>query len=221
MVLPAAVSVSGGMWERADTLVLADSHCRQCHGLGIVWKKQRTAPCRCVYREVFRLCYQRYLVCEFSYKPLTRLDYSWVQGRARVKIYGRKPAEYCADFCLIARRELSGLDWRVFQLRFLEQLDWQSCARILKIERGMFFQRAYAVKEVLGRVFRELKPYALFPLDEYFSSAEPNRMQFRDPPLIRGKWKARDNTELSAFERRNGRDRFQKGGLNEAHICAS
>jgi hypothetical protein len=42
------------------------------------------------------------------------------------------------------------------------------CARKLGIDRGSFFHAVYRIEQKLGRVFRELEPYPLFPLDEYF-----------------------------------------------------
>ena len=38
----------------------------------------------------------------------------------------------------------------------------------LKMDRGTFFHAVYRIQQKLGRVFREVEPYALFPLDEYF-----------------------------------------------------
>jgi hypothetical protein len=40
----------------------------------------------------------------------------------------------------------------------------------MRLDRGDFFHIVYRVQERLGKVFRELEPYALFPLDEYFTT---------------------------------------------------
>ena len=40
----------------------------------------------------------------------------------------------------------------------------------LKMEKGVFFHAVYRIQQKLGRAFRELKPYPLFPLDEYFGA---------------------------------------------------
>jgi len=37
------------------------------------------------------------------------------------------------------------------------------------MDRGAFFHEAYRIEQKLGRVFRELEPHALFPVDEYFN----------------------------------------------------
>ena len=36
------------------------------------------------------------------------------------------------------------------------------------MERGDFFHEVYRIQRKLGRIYRELTPYSLFPLDEYF-----------------------------------------------------
>jgi hypothetical protein len=39
------------------------------------------------------------------------------------------------------------------------------------MERGDFFHEVYRIQKKLGRIYRELQPYALFPLDEYFGGS--------------------------------------------------
>jgi len=41
----------------------------------------------------------------------------------------------------------------------------------MNLDRGAFFHEAYRIEQKLGRTFRELQPYALFPLDEYFNGS--------------------------------------------------
>lgn len=36
------------------------------------------------------------------------------------------------------------------------------------MDRGNFFHEVYRIQQKLGRIYRELEPYSLFPLDEYF-----------------------------------------------------
>ena len=38
------------------------------------------------------------------------------------------------------------------------------------MDRGSFFHEVYRIEQKLGRTFRELEPFALFPLDEYFGN---------------------------------------------------
>jgi hypothetical protein len=42
------------------------------------------------------------------------------------------------------------------------------------MDRGNFFHSVYRIEQKLGRMFRELKPYPLFPLDDYFHG--PSRL---------------------------------------------
>jgi hypothetical protein len=36
------------------------------------------------------------------------------------------------------------------------------------MDRGNFFHSVYRIQQKMGRVFRELEPYGLFPVDDYF-----------------------------------------------------
>ena len=91
-------------------------------------------------------------------------------GRERRSCWGRKDEEYIADFTLMAKRHLDGLEHRVFRYHFLLGADWKLCCRKLKMDRGNFFHAVYRVMHKLGRAFRETEPYGLHPLDEYFST---------------------------------------------------
>lgn len=85
-----------------------------------------------------------------------------------------------ADFYLVTKRTLDAFEFQLFRFHFLLGADWKLCCRRLKIDRGRFFHAVYRIEQKLGRVFRELQPYALFPLDEYFGGSvegwrEPTR----------------------------------------------
>ncbi len=41
----------------------------------------------------------------------------------------------------------------------------------LNTDRGSFFHELYRIEQKLGKVFRELEPHALFPVDEYFNGS--------------------------------------------------
>jgi hypothetical protein len=100
-------------------------------------------------------------------------------GRQRPGTWGRKDEEYIADFCLVARRTLNEEEHRLFRFHFLLGADWKLCSRRLGLDRGNFFHAVYRMEQKLGRVFRELEPYPLFPLDEYFHG--PSRFTDRNP----------------------------------------
>jgi hypothetical protein len=156
-------------WSRSDIIALAMQSCSQCHGLGLRTNLNgQTNPCNCVLRAVFRACYARFRHCVAKEKNITRVSPEMVAGKDGRMVWGRKDEEYIADFCLVSRRALAGLDYRVFKYHFLLGADWRLCTKKLNMDRGDFFHAVYRVEHQLGRVFRELKPYGLYPLRDYF-----------------------------------------------------
>jgi hypothetical protein len=89
-------------------------------------------------------------------------------GKDRRGAWGRKDEEFTADFCLVSKRNLTGLEHRIFRYHFLLGADWKLCCRKLSLDRGNFFHAVYRIEQRLGRVFRELEPYGLFPVNDYF-----------------------------------------------------
>jgi hypothetical protein len=155
-------------------------NCSQCHGSGLrLAKKGALSPCNCVLRSIFRICYNRFIRCVTQERHLSRISIEPSLGRQRAGTWGRKDEEYIADFCLVARRTLDEEEHRLFRYHFLLGADWKLCSRKLGIERGNFFHAVYRVEQKLGRVLRELEPYPLFPLDEYFNG--PSR--FTEQPV--------------------------------------
>lgn len=158
-------------WNRSQAIALAADECTQCHGVGLITgRRGYTAPCNCVLRGVFRACYGKFIECVCSDKHVTRVRLEKSGGHNRRYSFGRKEEEYAADFVLVSRRHLDPLEFRVFRYHYLLGADWKLCSRRMHIDRGEFFHALYRVEQRLGRVFRELKPYPLFPLDEYFNS---------------------------------------------------
>jgi hypothetical protein len=102
---------------------------------------------------------------------MSRASLEFSHGRERRQTWGRKDEEYIADFCLVSKRTLDEFEYKVFRFHFLLGADWRLCCRKLGIDRGNFFHTVYRIQQKLGRVFRELEPYSLFPLDEYFNGA--------------------------------------------------
>jgi hypothetical protein len=91
-----------------------------------------------------------------------------VSGKEGKLVWGRKDEEYIADFCLVSRKALDDFEYSVFKFHFLLGADWRLCTRRLNIDRGNFFHAVYRIEQKLGRMYRELQPYGLYPLDEYF-----------------------------------------------------
>ena len=99
---------------------------------------------------------------------MTQATLQRTSGKDARQCWGRRDEEYIADFCLVAKRTLTASDYRIFKFHFLLGADWKMCCRQLNLERGIFFHTIYRIQQNLGLVFRELEPYGLFPLDEYF-----------------------------------------------------
>lgn len=160
------------LWTRSDTIGLAKPSCAQCHGYGlrISEKLKREHPCNCVLRAIFRACYARFRECVAKEKRMSQVSLEFYRGgKDAYRTYGRKTEDYIADFCLVSRRALDELEYRVFRYFFLLGANWRLCCRKLQMDRGNFFHAVYRIEQKLGRTFRELEPYGLYPLDEYFA----------------------------------------------------
>jgi hypothetical protein len=101
---------------------------------------------------------------------MSQVRFEIIGGQERRTVWGRKDEEYIADFCLVSKRYLDESEYRLFRFHFLLGADWRLCCRQLKMEKGIFFHSVYRIQQKLGRAFRELAPYPLFPLDEYFAA---------------------------------------------------
>lgn len=162
-------------WDRSQTIALARSTCAHCHGYGLrPGRNDRETPCNCVFRAVFRACYRRFRECASKEKHLSRVQLEFSGGKDNRMAYGRKVEEYLADFCLVSRRVLPAFDYDVFRFHFLLGADWKLCCWRMHIDRGTFFHTVYRIEQRLGKAFRELEPYSLFPLDEYFGGTMRN-----------------------------------------------
>lgn len=158
-------------WTRTETLALAVHSCVLCSGLGLRTseKSEETQPCTCVLRNIFRACYARFRESMRKEKFISKVSLESIQGCDGSGVWTRKDEEYIADFTLVSRRILAEQEYQVFKYHFLLGADWRLCTRKLKMERAAFFRLVYRIEEKLGRVYRELEPYALYPLNEYFS----------------------------------------------------
>jgi hypothetical protein len=159
---------SPDFWDRSKTLALAMQSCSLCLGIGMcVGRDEKGRVCHCVLRAIFRACYEKF-------KRST--VHTYVNHAASLganpgvkRMWDMRSQEYAADFCLIARRVLSERQQKVFRFHFLLGADWRLCCPKLAVDRGTFFHDVYRIESKLGRAFAEVRPYALFPTDEYFS----------------------------------------------------
>jgi hypothetical protein len=157
-------------WTQSETVALAKESCTQCQGNGLLSSNRLgdEAPCNCVLREIFRVCYSRFRLCIEKEKHMSQARLSIIGGKDRRQVWGRKDEEYIADFCLVSQRYLNEAEYKLLRFHYLLGADWSLCCRQLKMDRGSFFHAVYRIQQKLGRAFREVEPYALFPLDEYF-----------------------------------------------------
>lgn len=163
-------------WNRSETIGLASATCVFCRGLGQrkSTAKSEARPCGCVFRAIFRACYTRYRHCMELTGRSSQMSLESTNGPIGYRIWGRRNEEYLADFQKVSRRHLAELERNIFNLHYIDGADWKVCTAKLGIDKGTFFHSLYRIQEHLGRVFRELQPYALFPLDEYFTSHSRN-----------------------------------------------
>ncbi len=156
-------------WNRSETLALALPSCTQCLGAGLRTGRDGSPyPCNCVLRGIFRVCYARFRRCATQERHLSRVSLESAQTNARRYSWSRKDEEFLADFCLVSRRSLTEAEYRLFRFHFLLGADWRLCCRRLNLDRGAFFHAIYRIQQKLGKVFRELEPYPLYPLGEYY-----------------------------------------------------
>src|SRR5581483_3220149 len=174
--------ISNMEWTRSETIALAKASCTLCHGWGMrPGRGGRQQPCNCVFRAIFRACYARFRDCARREKYMSRITLEFCRGKEGCRTFSRKTEEYVADFCLVSRRTLTEAEYDIFRFHFLLGADWKACCRRLGLDRGNFFHAVYRIEQKLGRVYRELKPYSLFPLDEYFGGTI--RKELKRPPV--------------------------------------
>jgi hypothetical protein len=184
------------VWTQSSTIALAKQKCASCWGLGMTFGYgQRPKPCKCVLRQIFRVCHRKFKGCQacppyfgggIRLLPLAGRNRGSTRdsaacGGATRRCFGYPKSEYVADFLAIAKRTLdpASVGYGVFMLHFVAGYDWKICCRRLEMDRGAFFHEVYRVEEKLGRAFREVQPFALFPIDEYFGRTSREAPTFR------------------------------------------
>ncbi len=169
------------LWDDSNVLGLSKAACRHCGGYGMrPTAAGREKPCRCVFRAAFLACYHKFRECiEAAQCNAVTLDSC--PGCDTRRMFSRKREEYIADFCLVSRRTLDDLEYKVFKYHYLLGAGWKLCCRQMQIDRAIYFRTLYRVQEKLGRTFGELEPYSLYPVDEYFKG--PVRCHMVDVPV--------------------------------------
>ncbi len=140
---------------------LASRNCARCNGEGT----RSRVICNCVWRNVFRECLKKYHNLEHA-GTVTR------RGASAEML----ETDYRVDFASICRKALSDLKQRmIWEWYFVADLSEPECIRIVNrkqqdasLHRRNFYHLAYKVEARCGKALWETRPYALFPLREYF-----------------------------------------------------
>jgi len=171
-------------WTHSDSIALASEDCARCHGYGIrEMERGGPRPCSCVFRAIFRICLSKFYQCVAREQRLMPVTLEPAPNGGRRITWGRKNEEYIADFLLVTQRTLEPFEFQVFRFHYILGASWSLCARRLGVDRGTFFHAVYRIQEKLGRTYRELRPYALYPIDEYFNGRTENTTPVTSDPV--------------------------------------
>ena len=143
-------------------LAMASASCTRCHGYGLRSSRgDSMTVCECVYRHIFRASLARYHI--ENQRMGQESCSSCVEVSGHGYIQGNKSAEYCADFCVVAKHSLTVEQWRIFELHILDEREWSECAT--PEHRGTFFSRIYKIQQVVGAAISKAQ---MFPFAGYF-----------------------------------------------------
>jgi hypothetical protein len=159
-------------WPRQIVIALSLPLCTRCRGLGHIYLTGGgLRPCKCVLRAVFRRCYHWW----YSGKTMCmRTNWRMRGPRQGSRLGWSVPGiEFSVDFERVAwlalrkRRPSYPHIAELFRLHYLEGWDWRQCCLRLRMSKGDFFHAAYIAEEAVGRACRELRPYSLYPVEDY------------------------------------------------------
>ena len=88
-------------WTRTETLALAAETCVTCHGVGLRNRKDGSEACNCVFRAIFRACYNRFVNCSTKEKYMSRVSLEHSSGAQGRNMWGRKDEEYMPTSSLL------------------------------------------------------------------------------------------------------------------------
>ena len=125
--------------------------------------------CDCVWRAIFCRALSSYRRLDSSLHPVRRVT-------KRGVAYSFPAQEYRADFELICLKLFTknSMRWHVVRLHFLNQVPCKPCIAALestlkrRVDRGEFFHEVYRAEAKCGRALFQVRPYPLYPIDEYF-----------------------------------------------------
>ena len=157
-------------WTRADVLGLARTDCATCHGRGWFFSTPGYA-CHCVTRAIFRqLMAEWRKVKDAEHLAQFRVEQIGQRGgkTCRRGSWSMKRPEFVADLEILARRVLSLDEWLVWRAYHCSGAPYTWCCERFGLNKGVFFHLVYRIESRVGRAARELRPYALFPIADYY-----------------------------------------------------
>jgi len=165
-------------WTRSETIGLASLRCPQCGGIGLLRGPKGTLDaCPCVFRKVFRICWNRYKFGRHEQMergaPIVNVARLGRRAQQQPGAFTFTLECYLADFVLVAKRALSADEFEFFSTAYLSGVDWTRVHEAVGMNRTHFIHVCNRVGATLGRAFSETQPFALFPLDAYFSRPAP------------------------------------------------
>jgi hypothetical protein len=146
--------------NRGVAIANAAPKCAYCYGGGML---SRGRTCHCVLRAVFRICLNQYRYSAENSISLNRCCVMEISRGGKI-LTGLPHAEYVADFERAADRALDPARRNLFQMHFLDGLQYPACLAKLGLDRGKFFHETYRVEEQVGAECLK----AIYPLDQYF-----------------------------------------------------
>ena len=169
--------------ERDPMAWMAPSHCYRCAGLGMKSEQSesvfhpRMRLCDCVYRAIFRHCFNRYRYLR---------DYDLFLGRrANLVIrpglgpsYEFKGIDFIADIESTAAKWLHDRELLVWRHHYLGNLIWRACLPLAHCNRGQFFSACYRLEQNLGKWWLES---GMYPRD-YFTAHYIPHFELPRPP---------------------------------------
>jgi hypothetical protein len=166
-------------WTKSDTLALASLNC-QCAGLGLVrGPRGENSPCLCVFRKVFRICWNRYRFGRLEQMergaPIVNIAGLGRRARRQPGAFSFTLECYLADFTLVAKRVLSADEFRFFSAAYLSGVDPKLAHGAVNMTRAQFMYVCKGMEPRLGRAFLECEPFSLLP-DQYFTRPAPGTL---------------------------------------------
>jgi hypothetical protein len=153
--------------ERSPYIALAKPACAICAGTG--WASPGRV-CGCCWLQVFKECLAIYRICEYRTAGCPSVNLEATSGRQGLLYLGRmRYSEYRADFVNIAKRALTPALYAIFNLSFCQELPPEEACHHLRLDLATYGARLRWLPERLGEAYATIKPYALWPTDEYMS----------------------------------------------------